>query len=123
MYIYLLVSKNNHMFKIGRTTDPKTRIKSLNKDFDFDFEKSRLVHCVDYAASVRLEKTLHQKFRNYNIRYLPIYDGSTEFFDINCFDSVLTFFITPYDYIDEISHLEEIFLIENLPNKTLNSFT
>ncbi len=123
MYIYLLVVKNNHMFKIGKTEHPRTRIKILSKNFsynidsDFPYNPSWLIECCDYSTSCKIEKLLHEKFKDYNIRYLPKFDGSTEFFDINCHDSAVLFFINDkFDYIDEIKSMDEICSINDLPD-------
>lgn len=84
--VYLLKTKDNKMFKIGKTDGIHTnRIENLHSIWNFDLDNSFLVLCNNHHE---LERTLHYFFNNHNIKDL-IGDGSSEFFDINCFDEVI----------------------------------
>ena len=65
-YIYLI--RNGDLFKIGRTDDPKRRMKELKPD------EVIAIHQTDDADS--LEKTLHKRFKS---KRLP----QSEYFRIN----------------------------------------
>lgn len=83
--VYLLKTKDNKMFKIGKTDRVDTnRIENLNSIWNFDLEESYLVFC---NKNKELERTLHYLFNNHNVKGLKG-DGSTEFFDMECFDEV-----------------------------------
>jgi hypothetical protein len=87
--VYLLVSEDNTMFKIGKTKDDSLiRIYTLAKNWKIDFSKSLLISTKN---SNGLEKTLHYIFQDYHVNLSKISNGFTEFFNIKCFKEVIDF--------------------------------
>lgn len=87
--VYLLVSEDNTMFKIGKTKDDSLiRIYTLAKNWKIDFSKSLLISTKN---SNGLEKTLHYLFQEHHVNLSKISNGFTEFFNIKCFKEVVDF--------------------------------
>lgn len=57
-WVYLLRSSDD-VYKIGRTRDPKNRIRTFSVKLPFDVEYEHLVRCDDMYA---METELHQRF-------------------------------------------------------------
>jgi hypothetical protein len=58
MYVYLLLSKNYDVFKIGKTINPRVRIKRLTDSFDYAFSGSWVIECDSEEKAVMLEEKL-----------------------------------------------------------------
>lgn len=87
-YLYLLVEKNN-MFKIGKANDIENRYLQLSKEYEFDLINSYKI-VVDKKDVFKIEKHLHFLFSEFQILNLDKKkDGYTEFFSMNCFNSVI----------------------------------
>lgn len=94
--VYLLVSKNKPMFKIGKADDVISRMTTLERHWDeFDYTRSIEVVCIDQVFD--FERSLQKIFKNYNLKPSELgideqaavkADGYTEFFHIDCFDGV-----------------------------------
>lgn len=88
--IYLLVAPEKNMFKIGKADNVLNRYNQLKKIYPFDLESSYEIITAKKDSN-KLEKTLHYMFDFHNIKDLPLKDGYTEFFKMECFSDVLSF--------------------------------
>jgi len=100
-YLYLFKSICGNYFKIGKTKDLNTRIKTLNKKGLFEINISESVKFeVKENQVLEIEKNLHNIYKNFN--YLKDNqkeekEGYTEWFKIDCYEMVL----------NQISHFQE----------------
>jgi len=116
MYVYLLLSKNYDVFKIGKTINPKVRIKRLAKSFDYAFSGSWVIECDSEDKAVIIEGRLQSMFSEWNIENMPRIEGYTEFYDSSCFDLVLSSLITPEcDFIEGVEQMYPLESINDLP--------
>lgn len=88
--VYILKSKNDQMFKIGKSSDIKQRLSTLQKEYEFDLENSWTIE-VPQKEVFKLENLLHFSFEKARIDDLPKASGYTEFFNISSLDDVLSF--------------------------------
>lgn len=88
--VYLLVLKDKPYFKIGKADNTVSRLEVLEKMWGkFDLVKSFEIKC-SIQTVLKLEKTLQYIFEIHNIPMEEKYDGHTEWFSIDCLDSVIT---------------------------------
>lgn len=82
-YVYLLVDKDHHRFKIGVSVDPVRRARTLKQNFNLYMSVQTGFNRTE-AYSV--ERLLHDLYADLNIdeRVLGMVDGKTEWF---CFDA------------------------------------
>ncbi len=87
--VYLLVSKEHPMFKIGKADNIISRLTQLKRKWgEFNLEQSIEIVCSP-DASFRLEKNLHYVFSEKNLVLDDQKEGYTEWFDMHCFDDVI----------------------------------
>lgn len=87
--LYLLVSQDGTMFKIGITANIAGRIQQLQTVWGgLDLHRSCLVAGDDLRVR-GLESMLHFLFSNENIAHGNSQDGHTEWFNIDCLDRVV----------------------------------
>ncbi len=108
-YVYILPLEDGSMFKIGKANDINYRLMQLNRTWGkFDIKKAFAIES-DIDNVFRLEKTLHYMFSEYNEKEnIPSQDGSTEFFNIECFDRLKSF-------IDNIISIKDNLKIIEIP--------
>lgn len=96
-YVYILISKDYEMFKIGKATNMSNRLKQLEKYWDFRLDRS-----FTFEGSAKdisnLEKLLHRLFTKFNIEDLECNDGYTEFFHIEALKKLKDFSLTFSNY-------------------------
>lgn len=95
-HTYVLPLKNGSMLKIGRAHDFASRRKQLEKSWGkFDLERGFLISSPqNWSSHKKVETFLHHTFDGYRITNLSSVrhgDGSSEFFEIECFDQVKKF--------------------------------
>ena len=84
-YIYLLVSEENNIFKIGKADNIINRYETLKSKWgDFNLSNSYQIKCNENNI-FKIEKTLHYIFKDFNIMPDYQYDGYTEWFDMKCY--------------------------------------
>jgi len=88
--VYLLKSKHDQMFKIGKSINLTQRLSALQKDYEFDLENSWTLE-ISQKEVFKLENLLHFSFEKARIDNLPKAKGYTEFFNVSSFDDVLMF--------------------------------
>lgn len=88
--VYLLKSKHDQMFKIGKSINLTQRLSALQKDYEFDLENSWTLE-IPQKEVFKLENLLHFSFEKARIDNLPKAKGYTEFFNISSLDDVLMF--------------------------------
>lgn len=86
--LYLLVSADGMMFKIGMSSNVPSRVAQLKSFWSFDLERS-MVFSSETVPMKTVEKTLHFLFSEHNVTDLEWCDGYTEWFSIHCFDEVV----------------------------------
>lgn len=88
MNVYILVSKDNKSFKIGKADDVSRRILRIGKD-RFDDEKQWYIHFDTEKEAYTLERKLHTLYDFCAFPLQEEFDGCFEFFDIKALNSVL----------------------------------
>lgn len=88
--VYLLKSKHDQMFKIGKSINLTQRLSALQKDYEFDLENSWTLK-IPQKEVFKLENLLHFSFEKARIDNLPKAKGYTEFFNVSSFNDVLMF--------------------------------
>ena len=96
-YVYILISKDYEMFKIGKATNISNRLKQLEKHWSFRLDRSFAFEGTAKDIS-NLERLLHRLFMNFNIKDLESNDGYTEFFHIEALKKLKDFSLTFSDY-------------------------
>jgi hypothetical protein len=87
--LYLLVSEDKTLFKIGITDDIEARHSRLSTVWgNFDLALSCTVNGVRHDIC-RLEKTLHFLLEKWRIQHTIKAEGHSEWFSMNCFDKAL----------------------------------
>ena len=88
--VYLLMLKDKPYFKIGKSDNTVARLEVLEKMWgEFNLEKSIEIKCSTDRV-FRLEKILQYIFEIYNVTMEEKHEGHTEWFDIECLDSVIS---------------------------------
>lgn len=87
--VYILKSKHDQMFKIGKSNDITRRLSTLQRNYEFDLENSWTIE-VPQKEVFKLENILHFSFEKARIDDLPKASGYTEFFNISSLDDVLS---------------------------------
>lgn len=88
-YIYLLVSEENNIFKIGKADNIINRYEILKSKWgDFNLSNSYQIKCNE-SNIFKIEKTLHYIFKDFNIMPDYQYDGYTEWFDMKCYKDTI----------------------------------
>ncbi|MDD2699380.1 MAG: GIY-YIG nuclease family protein [Arcobacteraceae bacterium] len=89
-FIYLLVSEENNIFKIGKADNIINRYEILKSKWgNFNLTNSYKIKC--YENSIfKIEKTLQYIFKDFNIIPEYQYDGYTEWFDMKCYQDIIT---------------------------------
>jgi hypothetical protein len=95
-HTYVIPLQDRSMFKIGMSNDFASRHKFLEKCWGkFDLDCGFIITSVqNWTSHKRVESFLHHTFDEYRINDLPRIcpgDGSTEFFEMECFDDVRKF--------------------------------
>ena len=83
-YVYLLVDRKEHRFKIGMSIDPVQRARLLGQDFNLSMSVQA---GFTRKQAYELERRLHSTYRDLNIdrRVMGRIDGCTEWFQFDCF--------------------------------------
>jgi hypothetical protein len=104
-YVYLLVDRDCHRFKIGVSIDPARRAYSLPQQFNLGMSVQ-----VGFSKSeaYRVERILHKAYRDMNV-YVGECDGKTEWFCFGCFPAAWKILrksdaLVPLRRIDERTH-------------------
>lgn len=88
-FIYLLVSEENNIFKIGKADNIINRYETLKSKWgNFNLTNSYQIKCKE-SNIFKIEKTLHYIFKDFNIIPDCQYDGYTEWFDIKCYKDII----------------------------------
>lgn len=82
-HVYILES--DHRVKIGVTTDPRRRFKTLTEETPFDFSVSAVWASQGIELAYSIEKMLHDHFKEFNSG-LSGFDGATEWFNVPASD-------------------------------------
>lgn len=88
--VYLLKSKHNQTFKIGKANNLSQRLSTLERNYEFDLNNSYTIE-ISQKEVFRLENLLHFSFENARVDNLPKASGYTEFFNGTSFEDVLSF--------------------------------
>ena len=59
-YVYFIQEGNTHLYKVGRTNEPLTRLKQLQTGNPRRLKLYRAIECRDLASACRLELNLHK---------------------------------------------------------------
>lgn len=87
--LYLLVSEDGTMFKIGITQNIGGRVSQLEADWGQIGVNRSYIVAGDDMRMRSLEKMLHFLYDSHNIEHDNHKDGHTEWFDIDCFGGVV----------------------------------
>lgn len=87
-YVYIIKSKKQGYYKIGKSNFPFRRFQQIVGLLTFlkiDYKNSFYIKCKNEKEALELEKSLHQLFWNKHINPNKIiyYDGRTEWFNLN----------------------------------------
>ena len=115
-YLYILTTKDNTMFKVGITTDPRKRIKNINKHIEIELDKSFIVPCFAIGEASIIERDIKKEFKEFRKKGLVKFDGSTEFYKIEVFSQI---FSKIYSKTLE-KRMIKIKKLERLPTKLFN---
>jgi len=80
--VYILVKKNGHSFKIGKTQNLYGRITDLERHWGVFNKKRSSIYLGTSEEISNLERLLHRLFAKFRINNLKNKDGFTEFFRI-----------------------------------------
>lgn len=85
-YVYLLISEDQKSFKIGKANEVNTRLKQLNKFWEFNLNESLILE-VDINNTINTEKLLHRFLKDFQLPQEEVNKkvGYTEFFDFKAF--------------------------------------
>lgn len=90
--VYLLRHSDKETFKIGKANDVHDRIPSIGGYQAFSLDSSLCVQFSNSALALRVEKLLHQIFKEWNQKPGALRtEGDTEHFHKDCFDNVVSF--------------------------------
>lgn len=107
MFVYLLIHSSKPIFKIGKARDIHKRMLDIGGSDRFNLSKSRCLRFSTEDSAKSHEKTLHRLFKKYRItEEIDSQCGDTEFFNIECFDRVVSFIKDNHDLFE--SKLERI---------------
>lgn len=72
-YVYLVRSVSGY-YKIGRTKNPNSRVRTFGVELPFEIELEHVIPCADYIAA---EKQLHQRYadKRLNGEWFALTDG------------------------------------------------
>lgn len=89
-YVYIFPMKDKSSFKVGKSKNPYKRFSQLLNFYDIDKDSTITFQCQSENDSFIIENIIHRSFQN--SRILHEYDGGTEFFSYDVFDSVIKLF-------------------------------
>ncbi len=89
-YVYLLVDREKHIFKIGVSINPTFRAQQLRHKFNLSMSVQA---GFTKKQAYQIEKYLHSRFKDLNVdrREMGRGDGSTEWFSFDCFPACRNF--------------------------------
>ena len=108
-YVYLLVDRDNNIFKIGVSVDPIVRSQQLKRSFNLSMSVQA---GFTKEQAYEIERYLHSRFRSLNIDpgVMGRGEGSTEWFCFDCFPACRNF-------LHDASAIEPLRRIKPAPSK------
>lgn len=101
MFVYLLIHSSKPIFKIGKARDIHRRMVDIGGSDRFNLRKSRCLRFSSEDTAKSHERTLHRLFKKYRItEEIDNQSGDTEFFNIECFDRVVSFIKNNHDLFE-----------------------